>query len=79
MAFRGRFVKLVMGGLPARLRRWRPNAPPGAAAATRKWEHLEARPRSKTSKQEMDMGVLRFVEAAGAKIFGATETGAEVS
>jgi hypothetical protein len=36
-------------------------------------------PRSKTSKQEMDMGVLRFVEAAGAKIFGATETGAEVS
>jgi len=28
------------------------------------------RPRGKTSKQEMDMGLLRFVKSAGAKIFG---------
>jgi nucleoid-associated protein YgaU len=76
MAFCGQFVKLVMGGLPARLRRCRPDALRSAAAARTKWEDLEARPRSKTSKLEMDMGLLRFVKAAGAKIFGATETAA---
>jgi nucleoid-associated protein YgaU len=76
MAFRGQFVKLVIGGSPARLRRCRPDAPPSAAAASRKWDVIEARPRSKTSKQEMDMGLLSFVKSAGAKIFGATETAA---
>jgi LysM repeat protein len=34
------------------------------------------RHRRKNSKQEMDMGLLRFVKSVGAKIFGATETAA---
>jgi LysM repeat protein len=71
MAFRGRFVKLGIGGSSARLRRRRP-----AAAATRKWEDCAARTRSKNSKKEMDMGLLDFVKSAGAKILGATGTAA---
>jgi hypothetical protein len=74
MAFHGLFAKLVMGGLPARLRRCRPDAPRSAAAAKRNWEDFEARTRSKNSKQEMDMGLLRFAKSVGTKIFGATET-----
>jgi LysM repeat protein len=67
MAFRGQFVKLLMGGLPARLRRCRLGAP------QRGWRKKEmARLRSKNSKQEID--ILGFVKSAGAKIFGATET-----
>jgi nucleoid-associated protein YgaU len=67
------FVKLVIGGSSARLRRCRPDAPRSAAAATRKWEDLEAGTRSKNSQQEMDMGLLSIVKSVGAKIFGATE------
>jgi nucleoid-associated protein YgaU len=76
MAFRGRFVKLVTGGLPARLRRRRPDAPQSAAAARRKWQDFEARTRNENLKQEMDMGLLSFAKSIGAKIFGATETAA---
>jgi nucleoid-associated protein YgaU len=73
MACGVQFVKLVIGGSPARLRRCRPDAPRSAAAATRKWEDLEAGTRSKNSQQEMDMGLFSIVKSVGAKIFGATE------
>jgi hypothetical protein len=75
MAFHGLFAKLVMGGLPARLRRCRPDAP-RSGCCKKELEDFEARTRSKNSKQEMDMGLLRFAKSVGTKIFGATETAA---
>jgi nucleoid-associated protein YgaU len=69
MAFRGRFVKLVIGGWPARVRRRRLDA-----RGRRKKEI--GGPRSKTPKQEMDMGLLDFVKSAAAKMLGAAETAA---
>jgi nucleoid-associated protein YgaU len=76
MAFHAQFVKLVMGGLRARLRRCRPDAPRSASAARRKREDFEPRTRRKNSKQEMNMGLLRFAKSVGTKIFGATGTAA---
>jgi LysM repeat protein len=75
MAFHGLFAKLVMGGLPARLRRCRPDAP-RSGCCKKELEDFEARTRSKNSKQEMDMGLLRFAKSVGTKIFGSTETAA---